>query len=157
MGAKQQGCIRKAEFVAGFTAIGVETVGDLRARLPALRKELDGDALFKKWFDFVYSFSCEDGQKSAPRDILREMLPIVLPLARFPLRDELVVFMGTQARTMTRDAWNLLLDFGASLKPDLSGYDDAQSWPSLLDDFVAYMRKQGGGGAGASAAKGRKT
>lgn len=157
-GAAANDALARAEFIAGFKRLGVVTVAELRARLPALRAALAAPAAFKAFFEWAFAFQCAPGQKSLPLDVVRELLPVVLPVARFALRAELVAFLEAAEaapsapgahKGVSRDAWALLLPLGAALGPggDLSKYDDAGAWPVLFDDFVAFAKARKGAAA----------
>ncbi len=148
--AKTQGLLSKSEFLTGFGRMGVSSTAGLKAKLPALRKELADAAFFKRFWEWAYPFNCEGQQKSPSLDTVRLLTPMLLSKARFPLLDEWCAFLGTLSKTISKDSWGLLLDFGGSLKADLSGYDAAAAWPVLFDDFVEFVkRRRAGGGAGA--------
>ncbi len=41
-------------------------------------------------------------------------------------------------RGISRDTWNMFLNFSDTVGNDLSVYDEDEAWPSLFDDFVEY-------------------
>ena len=45
-------------------------------------------------------------------------------------------------RGISRDTWNMFLNFSDSVGNDLSVYDEDEAWPSLFDDFVEYENDQ---------------
>ena len=41
-------------------------------------------------------------------------------------------------RGISRDTWNMFLNFTETVGNDLSVYDEDEAWPSLFDDFVEH-------------------
>lgn len=57
---------------------------------------------------------------------------------RFSRLTEWCQFVGEKYKKMvSKDTWNLLLDFIETVKPDFSDYDADGAWPVLIDEFVA--------------------
>jgi hypothetical protein len=140
MGCRRQGPFQREEFARGMAALGCETVAQLRARLPSLRADLASPLFFPKFWVWAYEYSCEEGQKSIPLDVVRPLTTMLLPASKWSLVGDWVEWLGTQEKTVTKDTWTLLLDLSARVKPDLSNYDDESSWPVQFDDFVEWMR-----------------
>ena len=58
-----------------------------------------------------------------------------------PLLPKWLAFLQTHCDTVrgiSRDTWNMFLNFCETVGHDLSVYDEDEAWPSLFDDFVEY-------------------
>lgn len=53
---------------------------------------------------------------------------------RFKLLDLWLKFLEERSnqRSITKDTWDLLLDFSTTIKPDFSNYDHDGAWPTYV-------------------------
>ena len=154
----------KKEFLLGCQKLGCSSLEALKARLPALRKEMEEKARFRPFWDFLYRYHCEVDpklglQNSPPIEYVVAVASMILGKphrrARFPMLDAFVAFLsGSGLKTIKRDDWMQMLELGEKIKADLSNYSaEAAAWPTLFDDFVEAFQagKLGGGGGGGGA------
>jgi DCN1-like protein 1/2 len=149
------------EFHLGFRRINCSSMESLKAKLPLLRKELEEDANFLRFWDFMYRLLCASetaaGQQMAQavklsslRDCMAQYLGHSRKARRFPMLDDFLPFLDQKASgTLRRDDWSMLLKFGARVKPDLSNYNSEEdSWPTVFDEFVDWQKKRAAAGGG---------
>ncbi|KAH0602825.1 uncharacterized protein H6S33_008475 [Morchella sextelata] len=148
--APTMGEFAREGFVDGWKACGCETLDKQRARVPALRSSFGNDeAVFKKVYLFTYNFARSPNQKSLPLESAVEYWKLLFA-SRFKAQmDNWIEFLETEyKRSIAKDTWNCMYDFvqlaDADPTPELASYDIDGAWPSILDDFVNYVRKKQG-------------
>ncbi|KAI5475721.1 hypothetical protein MNV49_001014 [Pseudohyphozyma bogoriensis] len=137
----------KKGFVEGWKPIGKDTVDLQRAYLSRLRSEMRDPETFRKIYNFTFDYMKTEGQKSLQLDIASELWNTLIPLDpdspfsphHLEMWQQFLVKRGSKA--VSRDTWNLFLEFTRTIDPNFEQYDEEAAWPSIIDDFVSDVRE----------------
>ena len=77
-------------------------------------------------------------QPTSEMDIILDNLHHALPLVRSWF--QFLFSLKGSLRGITRDTWDMFFTFMESVGDDGSGYNDAEAWPSLFDDFIEWLK-----------------
>ncbi|GMT21289.1 hypothetical protein PFISCL1PPCAC_12586, partial [Pristionchus fissidentatus] len=135
------------EWKKGMEDMHVDSVDSLRQRLGQIDYGLRDLAQFKPLYTFTFTYSKAAGQRNLDIEVALAYWKILFKdqFALFPLWEEFMTV--AYKKSVTKDTWNLLFDFVFSIKSDLSNYDEEESWPVVLDDFVNWARPRINSGA----------
>ena len=140
--AETMGEFKKQEFLQGMTAMGVDTIPKLRARLPQLRNELKDARAFKDLYLFVFGFSRDTGNRNLSLDTAIGLWRLLL-LPKYPMVADWLQFLEAREKKhdISRDTWNMALDFFEMTKTrGVTEYQDDGAWPVIVDEFVDFTR-----------------
>ncbi|KAE8228714.1 hypothetical protein CF326_g6343 [Tilletia indica] len=116
--------------------------------------------LYRRVYDFTYTFARPEGQKSLPLDSAIAFWELIIPCApvfegnedtsgsrgRFTQRQldlwKEYLSETMKGRAISKDTWSLFLDFITQINEDFTNHDLDGAWPSVIDDFVTWAQKR---------------
>lgn len=149
------GEITKAGFVDGWMGLTCDTIAKQKAQV-ATFKNMIGDSqrdlmdkVYKHAFKLVLS---NPGQRIVEKETCIDMWRIFFVPPSFDWSTPRTLWLDlwlkfveehSSAKGINADLWNQVLKFArASVKDDtLSFWSEEQSWPALIDEFVAYVKE----------------
>ncbi|KAJ0410945.1 hypothetical protein ATCC90586_004298 [Pythium insidiosum] len=145
MEAAYMGVFTRKEWAKGMKALRCDSIEKLKAQIPNLRTMIESERSFKSFYSFCFGFSKEPGQKSLGIDIAMPMWELLLS-SRFPkLTADWMAFLNEKkpCKGVTRDTWDLLLDFFGKVHESYDKYDENEAWPVLIDDYMSWIETNG--------------
>lgn len=102
-----------------------------------------GEENFKDLYRFTFQFGldAEEGQRSLQRDIAIALWRLVFTQDAPAILEHWLDFLAENPsgiRGISRDTWNMFLNFTQTIGPDLTNYSEDEAWPSLFDTFVEW-------------------
>lgn len=142
--AKHMFCFTKEEFFHGCRVLKADSIQDIQARFPDMMAEVRCAEKFKDFYRFTFKFGLEPDQRVLMSEMAIQLWKLVFYGNEPPILHRWLFFLEKHpsVRGISRDTWNMFLNFCESVGDDLSSYDDTAAWPSLFDDFVEYENDQ---------------
>merc|ERR1719277_1966132 len=143
--AGEMGVFRRREFICGCVVLEVDSLDDLRSKMPALREDvLTGKTLPEVWA-YTFGVALDAPSKVLPLEEAQQYWALLLP--DWPLRQDFTDWANAHMRlkVVNRDLWMMILKLAVEVPADLSTYDEDPAWPVVLDEFVEYYREKKGG------------
>ncbi|XP_061079487.1 DCN1-like protein 3 [Conger conger] len=133
----------RREFVEGCKALRADSLEGIYARFPSMLQEARAEDGFRDLYRFTFQFGLDwdEGQRSLQRDIAVALWRLVFTQDSPPVLEPWLDFLTENpsgVRGISRDTWNMFLNFSQAVGPDLSNYSEDEAWPSLFDTFVEW-------------------
>ncbi|CAL1599184.1 unnamed protein product [Knipowitschia caucasica] len=133
----------RKEFVDGCKAIQADSLEGICSRFSFMLLEAQGEENFKDLYRFTFQFGldAEEGQRSLQRDIAIALWRLVFTQDTPAILERWLDFLAENPsgiRGISRDTWNMFLNFTQAIGPDLTNYSEDEAWPSLFDTFVEW-------------------
>ncbi|XP_053550538.1 DCN1-like protein 3 [Bombina bombina] len=133
----------RREFFDGIKAIDADSIEGICSKFPSLLAEAKQEDKFKDLYRFTFQFGLdsEEGQRSLHREIAIALWKLVFTQNKPLVLDQWLDFLienPSGIKGISRDTWNMFLNFTQVIGPDLSNYSEDEAWPSLFDTFVEW-------------------
>jgi len=142
------GTFSREEFMRGMAALMCNDFNDLRNAVGGMRKSLESShPLAKKIYSKIFVMSLETGQKQLAKEMACQLWQLLLPLyGNRALGDKWIDYVAQHSSkpAISKDTWQMVFDLVTTCRPDLSDFDEDGAWPVMIDEFVAFQRKNGG-------------
>ncbi|XP_053327463.1 DCN1-like protein 3 [Spea bombifrons] len=137
----------RKEFFEGCKAINADSIEGICNRFPSLLNDAKQEDKFKDLYRFTFQFGLdsEEGQRSLHREIAIALWRLVFTQNKPFILDQWLDFLienPSGIKGISRDTWNMFLNFTQVIGPDLSNYSEDEAWPSLFDTFVEWVMEQ---------------
>ncbi|XXQ36431.1 Defective in cullin neddylation protein [Plasmodiophora brassicae] len=139
LNASKMGIITREEFVNGFSALGCTTLADMKnAANKTVPSMLANEQEFREFYKWLFDYMKEDEKKrTISKDLALAVWGIVFNESMMPLVKPLSTFIAeSETDAFSKDMWMQSYEFMRDTAADLSNFDPAGAWPSLIDEFV---------------------
>lgn len=157
--APSMGEMTRSGFVDGWSVVNCETIEKQKAYIKSLHHTLPSN---KEVFTKVYKYTFLLGKASNQKAVLLDnaitywelLFSSPLSAVKWSSSDSPWLTWWTEflrdrwKKSVNRDMWNETLKFAQLTLEDeaLSFWSEESSWPSVIDDFVEYVKKEKRGG-----------
>jgi len=97
---------------------------------------------FKEVYRYTFAYAKDPGARNLNFESARALWEILLK-DRFPFLGKWITYLDSLATKsdITKDTWNMLLEFHYQTRGNIDNYIDDGAWPVMIDEFVEFVRK----------------
>lgn len=144
----------------------IETLDDMKKHVQYLETQLNTNVDYlRRIYEFTFTFSLDEGQRTLRKflnfeHLTRDYTNIYKALEtaneywRLLLRpiygdkiESWITFLNQKwKQAISKDTWNMFFIFLQDYEkdPELATYDETAAWPSIIDDFVDFIKEGSG-------------
>ncbi|EMC97902.1 hypothetical protein BAUCODRAFT_86079 [Baudoinia panamericana UAMH 10762] len=156
------GRITRDGFIEGWTEQSIDTTPRMRNVILQRKSALAQDkSVFKSVYNHTFTLALAQGAKTLPLEMAIEFWRMVFSPPSFDWRTSnspwldwwLEFQQAKKTKAVNKDLWKQTLTFAEETMKDdtLSFWSEESSWPSVIDEFVEWVKTEkrpGGGGGG---------
>lgn len=136
------GEFKQAEFIKGCTVLGCDDVKKWKDVLKnKLYPELKNDEKYLKLYKYAFNFATEKGFKNVEVETACALWELFLG-KKCQFLGKWIQFIQEEKKELkviTQDCWDLFYDLVKQTDGDIKKFVDDGAWPSMVDEFVAYL------------------
>ncbi|EME47438.1 hypothetical protein DOTSEDRAFT_146076 [Dothistroma septosporum NZE10] len=147
------GTLLREGFVDGLSDVGADTPAKIRNIVLQRRSALNADPeLLKNVYNHAFQLGLQDRQKALPVEMAQEFWRILFMAPGYEWRTKstpwldwwLDFYTEKVNKAVNKDLWKQILSFAKETMRDesLSFWTDESSWPSVIDEFVEWVKMQ---------------
>ncbi|ORE20880.1 DUF298-domain-containing protein, partial [Rhizopus microsporus] len=137
LNSERMGEFTKEGFVKGCVDLEADNIDKLKKELETtVVNNYRTDEGFRKVYHYAFLFGRQTGQKSLALEAAIELWRLLLS-DRYSLLEQWIQFLQQKHnKAISRDTWNLFLDFISQINTDLQNYNPEEAWPILIDEVI---------------------
>ena len=136
--------VSRTEWSQGLSQLGVTSIAGIKDVLGALKRDVNSSPQRQRaFYNFVFEWSRETPSvRSVSAEVACALWPMVFEGRPWKWLPDWLTFIAQHQndRPVKRDVWKMTFDFAAE---DLENYSTDSSWPTAMDEFVAWLKQQG--------------
>lgn len=153
------GKITREGFLEGVSDVGADSLAKLRTVIIQRRSALSSDrTLFKNVYFHTFTLALQANQKAVQPDVALEFWQLLFSSSGLEWRTARVPWLEwwceyqeeKYKKAINKDLWRQTLAFAEKTMKDesLSFWSEESSWPSVIDDFVGWVKEEKWNGQG---------
>lgn len=124
--------------------LSATSISEMKVAVEHMKEQMQNNpAYFKNVYRFTYTYILPPNTRSLPTESAIAYWELLLT-GRFQKLTEWNEFiLNVYKKSISKDTWNMILEFANYIPndPDLENYDLEASWPSVIDEFVEYLKE----------------
>lgn len=115
---------------------------------------MQNEAKFLTNYKYAFTFAQEKGKRNVEVELANGLWDLLIGSGKCQFLSSWKTFLSEKAQrgeilVVTKDTWDLFYELVKQTRGNLANFVDDGSWPSLIDEFVAYYNSNASNDASA--------